>query len=79
MWQRRYWEHTIEEDDDFKHCLDYIHWNPVKHGVVDRVEDYCFVTLLKWDSVVRQRGIDWQFKIDDARAKLKAIYPTLEV
>ena len=39
-WQRRYWEHTIEEDDDFKHCLDYIHWNPVKHGVVGRVEDY---------------------------------------
>lgn len=34
IWQPRYWEHQIRDDRDFeKHC-DYIHWNPVKHGLV---------------------------------------------
>jgi len=34
IWQPRYWEHQIRDDQDFeKHC-DYIHWNPVKHGLV---------------------------------------------
>jgi len=34
IWQSRYWEHQIRDDRDFeKHC-DYIHWNPVKHGLV---------------------------------------------
>jgi putative transposase len=34
VWQPRYWEHQIRDDRDFeKHC-DYIHWNPVKHGLV---------------------------------------------
>ncbi len=33
VWQPRYWEHQIRDDRDFeKHC-DYIHWNPVKHGL----------------------------------------------
>jgi hypothetical protein len=30
-------------------------------------------------SNAKQRGVDWQFKIDDARVKLKSIYPKLEV
>lgn len=30
--QRRYWEHTIRNDHDFEKHVDYIHWNPVKHG-----------------------------------------------
>lgn len=34
IWQPRYWEHQIRDDRDFeKHC-DYIHWNPMKHGLV---------------------------------------------
>jgi putative transposase len=32
IWQRRYWEHTLRDDDDFARHLDYIHFNPVKHG-----------------------------------------------
>lgn len=40
VWQPRYWEHQIRDDHDFeKHC-DYIHWNPVKHGLVSRVVDW---------------------------------------
>lgn len=34
IWQRRFWEHTIEEEDDFDAHFDYAHWNPVKHGYV---------------------------------------------
>jgi putative transposase len=33
-WQRRFWEHTIRDDEDFKNHLDYIHYNPVKHALV---------------------------------------------
>jgi putative transposase len=34
LWQRRFWEHTIRDDGDFQRCVDYIHYNPVKHGLV---------------------------------------------
>ena len=34
IWQRRFWEHLIRDDRDFKNHADYIHYNPVKHGLV---------------------------------------------
>lgn len=34
IWQRRFWEHTIEDEDDFETHFDYIHYNPVKHKLV---------------------------------------------
>jgi len=34
IWQRRYWEHWIRDDRDFAAHVDYIHFNPVKHGLV---------------------------------------------
>ena len=34
VWQRRFWEHTLRDDDDYRHHIDYIHYNPVKHGYV---------------------------------------------
>jgi putative transposase len=40
IWQRRYWEHTIRDERDFAHHVDYIHINPVKHGLVTRVQDW---------------------------------------
>jgi putative transposase len=40
VWQRRFWEHTCKDEDDLKRCVDYLHWNPVKHGLVMRVRDY---------------------------------------
>jgi len=45
IWQRRYWEHTIRDEDDLKRCVDYIHWNPKKHGYVTRVADWEFSTF----------------------------------
>jgi putative transposase len=40
IWQRRYWEHTIRNEDDFARHIDYVHINPVKHGLVTRVRDW---------------------------------------
>jgi putative transposase len=34
VWQPRYWEHTLENEDEFERHFDYIHWNPVKHRYV---------------------------------------------
>ncbi|WP_250655551.1 REP-associated tyrosine transposase [Alkalimarinus coralli] len=35
VWQRRYWEHTIKSQEDYNRHIDYIHYNPVKHGYVE--------------------------------------------
>ena len=40
VWQRRYWEHTVRDESDLKRCVDYVHWNPKKHGYVTRVRDW---------------------------------------
>lgn len=40
IWQRRFWEHLIRDDNDWRRHVDYIHYNPVKHGVVDKPEDW---------------------------------------
>jgi len=40
LWQRRFWEHTIRDEDDFSQHVEYIHFNPVKHGLVGCVRDW---------------------------------------
>jgi len=40
IWQKRYYEHTIRDNDDYIRCLDYIYNNPVKHGYVFDVKDW---------------------------------------
>jgi putative transposase len=40
LWQRRFWEHLIRDENDFNTHIDYIHWNPLKHGWVQRVADW---------------------------------------
>lgn len=40
IWQRRYWEHVVRDDADLARHVDYIHFNPVKHGLVSRVRDW---------------------------------------
>ena len=40
VWQRRYWEHLIRDDRDYARHLDYIHYNPVKHGYVEKPVDW---------------------------------------
>lgn len=40
IWQRRFWEHLIRNQNDFNQHVEYIHWNPVKHGWVEKVGDW---------------------------------------
>jgi putative transposase len=40
VWQRRFWEHTVRNEQDLQAHVDYIHYNPVKHGLVTRVRDW---------------------------------------
>jgi putative transposase len=45
VWQRRFWEHAIRDEADFHRHLDYIHWNPVKHGYVKNPMDWPYSTI----------------------------------
>jgi putative transposase len=58
IWQRRYWEHTIRDDADLERHVDYIHYNPVKHGLVSRVVDWPYSSFHRY---VQQNGLpaDW--------------------
>jgi putative transposase len=40
FWQRRFWEHLIRDEEDWRRHMDYIHYNPVKHGYVTQVSDW---------------------------------------
>ena len=40
IWQRRYWEHAIRDEADLNRHVDYIHFNPVKHGYVSAPKDW---------------------------------------
>ena len=42
IWQRRFWEHQIRDDQDFNSHMDYIHFNPVKHGLVGAAREWPF-------------------------------------
>lgn len=40
MWQRRFFEHTSRDEQDLKRCVDYVHVNPLKHGLVNQVREW---------------------------------------
>ncbi|WP_413470432.1 REP-associated tyrosine transposase [Teredinibacter turnerae] len=42
IWQRRFWEHTIIDEQDYRHHIDYVHFNRLKHGLVKQVKDWPF-------------------------------------
>lgn len=45
VWQRRFFEHTCRDEQDLKRCIDYVHVNPLKHGLVERVVDWPWSTF----------------------------------
>lgn len=58
IWQRRYWEHLIRDERDYARHVDYIHYNPVKHGYVPRAIDWAYSTFHRYmQAGVYQR--DW--------------------
>jgi len=66
IWQRRYWEHAIRDDADLERHVDYVHFNPVKHGYVSRVVDWPHSSFHRYVG----EGIlpsDWGGDMDDVR------------
>lgn len=47
IWQRRYWEHLIKDEKDYQAHMDYVHINPVRHGLVKQVKDWPYSTFHK--------------------------------
>ncbi|AFY32324.1 transposase [Calothrix sp. PCC 7507] len=48
LWQRRFWEHWIRDDDDFVQHCDYIHYNPVKHGLCQQAIDWKYSSFHRY-------------------------------
>ena len=67
IWQRRFWEHLIRDENDLNKHIDYIHWNPVKHGWAKRVADWPYSSFHKFVTLGNYSanwGHDSEFDID---------------
>ena len=68
IWQRRFWEHMIRDDEDYAAHMDYLHFNPIKHDLVKQVSDWPHSTFHK----LVEKGIypeDWaSCAIEDLQA-----------
>lgn len=58
IWQRRFFEHMSRDEADLKRCVDYIHMNPLKHGVVQRVQDWPWSSFHRYVDL-GEYPIDW--------------------
>jgi putative transposase len=68
IWQRRFWEHGIRDEDDLRRHVEYIHYNPVKHGHCRQVADWPYSTFHRyvalgiytndWAGVAGDEGIE---------------------
>ena len=66
IWQRRFWEHLIRDDRDYARHIEYCYINPVKHGLVRRVQDWPYSSFhrdvgrgifpLDWAGEVETKG-----------------------
>ena len=48
LWQHRFWEHLIRDERDFRQHMDYLHANPVKHGLVNAAIDWQWSSFHRW-------------------------------
>ncbi len=48
IWQPRYWEHVVRDQEDFARHVDYIHYNPVKHGYVTSPVDWPYSSIRRY-------------------------------
>ena len=64
VWQRRFWEHTLRDEHDYARHFDYLHYNPVKHGLVSGPRYWPYSTFHYWI----EHGTydpDWGTLVDD--------------
>ncbi|SNX60176.1 hypothetical protein SAMN06296273_1639 [Nitrosomonas ureae] len=48
IWQHRYWEHLTRNENDFERHVDYIHYNPVKHGYIHRASEWLYSSVRRY-------------------------------
>ena len=66
VWQRRFYEHIIRNEKDLYSHLDYIHYNPVKHGYVKSVKDWEYSSFGKFVKL-KNYEIDWGNQLKDIK------------
>jgi len=71
VWQKRFWEHRIRDDEDLARHLDYIHYNPVKHGLVNSPWDWPHSSL-KRCAALGWYAANWGLCVDDVRSEPSA-------
>lgn len=66
VWQRKFWEHTMRSDVDFRRHMDYIHFNPIKHGLARCPHEWPWSSFHRW---VRQGVYDqgWACACEQSR------------
>lgn len=70
IWQRRYWEHVLRDERDYERHVDYIHFNPVKHGYANTCGEWPYSSFRKflaagvyaddWEATRDVRALDWE-------------------
>lgn len=65
IWQRRFWEHQIRDERDLQGHVDYTHYNPVKHGLVERVEDWPWSSYHRYAAETSYPKQYWQTAQDN--------------
>lgn len=68
VWQRRFWEHTIHDAEDFERHLDYVHYNPVKHGLVACAHLWPYSSFSRWVDAGHYNP-EWGCSCDGRRPK----------
>jgi putative transposase len=64
IWQRRFWEHALRDERDYQNHFDYLHYNPVKHGLVNNISDWPYSSFHHWV----EKGVyppHWGSRIED--------------
>jgi len=57
IWQRRFWEHTIRDERDYSMHCDYLHYNPVKHGLAAKPYEWPYSSFQRFvDKGIYQRN-----------------------
>ncbi len=59
VWQNRYWDHIIRDQNDMNNHIDYVHYNPVKHGLVKKPFDWKFSSIHDYKDIYQK---DWGVK-----------------
>ncbi len=58
VWQKRFWEHQIRDERDLQNHIDYIHYNPVKHGLAKDIDEWPWSTYHKYVKLGMYTGFD---------------------